>query len=216
MGSDPTSTVYRSAAVSLGAQVAFGAFSVVALVVGAARDTELTLLLVVDLVAQCIEFVWYALVVWYHREIRTWTRYLDWVVSTPLMLLGLAWFFAHRSDGGHVGSLPPVIWYVWASNLCMLAAGFAVEVEAPAAVRYKRAVLGGGFGAFIVTFALLGAVVDGDDAVSIALFWVTYTVWAAYGAFAFTDEVTKNVGYNGLDVVSKNVLGAVLAVYALS
>ena len=31
-----------------------------------------------------------------YREIKTWTRYLDWFLSTPIMLVSTAFFFRHR------------------------------------------------------------------------------------------------------------------------
>ena len=40
--------------------------------------------------------LWYRVAVWTARTIYTWTRYVDWFVSTPAMLVSTALFFHHR------------------------------------------------------------------------------------------------------------------------
>ena len=55
----------------------------------------------------------------------------------------------------------------------------------------------------------------GGTAMGGALVLFMYIVWGLYGIAATQDDVTKNVAYNALDVVSKNY-GVFLFVYLLA
>ena len=83
-----------------------------------------------------MEFLYYLAAIFYFGGIRTWTRYLDWVVSTPLMLTSTIAFLLYRAepsaglaevfDGANL--LPTLA--VLTLNWVMLLAGFLVEVGA--------------------------------------------------------------------------------------
>jgi hypothetical protein len=209
------SLVYRSAQASLFAQV------VITLVTAsgfflplpdAKRGNDLEVILALELSSQIVEFVWYAVALWRVQRIRTWTRYLDWVVSTPVMLLSTSLFFHHRRAVplGDVFRAYP-IYLCLSLNWVMLAFGFAMEREwIPRAVG-----LAGGGLSFVGSFTAL-ALVLGDGAVdelSWVLFLVMYAVWGMYGIAAALSDTAKNVAYNGLDIVSKNFYGVFLVVY---
>ena len=68
---------------------------------------------------------------------------------------------------------------------------------------------------FVISFFFLGTFVDRDDVLSFVLFGITYTIWALYGVAACLPYVAKNVSYNNLDIVSKNIVGLFLLVYVL-
>lgn len=208
--------VYRTAIGSLATQVIIG------LVTGASffvriQDPddarELNIILGLELGSQFIEFLWYLVVVYRYSSILTWTRYLDWFLSTPVMLASTVLFFSHRSDESFESPfLGPYMYVVFAANWIMLLFGFLAETE-----RIPRSVgLLLGSIAFVTSFTALGTHVDDGDGLSIGLFWFTYTVWAGYGIAAALPYTGKNIAYNALDIVAKNFYGLFLFSYSFT
>lgn len=216
----PSSLAYRTAALSLGVQVvATGATAVAFFVkVDASPETreQLTVILWLDVASQAIEFVWYFVMVLLLRRIVTTLRYVDWFVSTPLMLVTTAFFFRMRAPGGQallsVFQEDARMFVCLALNWLMLTLGLAMEARAID----RDLGLGTGGVAFLGSFAALGSFVPPGDAVSIGLFAFTFGVWALYGVAAALDDERKNVAYNGLDILAKNFYGLFLLVYALA
>jgi hypothetical protein len=201
--------VLRTAQLSLAAQVVVGLVTAGAFAVPRKPD-DLDPILALELSSQVVEFAYYAAVVgWFGAALPTWTRYLDWAVSTPIMLLSTALFLRHRGGAPSGGALAACLLCNWA----MLACGFAVERG-----RADR-LLGLAFGgaAFVLSFTALSLLLDAADGLSLGLFWAMYVVWGLYGVAAGAlDEVRKNVAYNALDVVSKNFYGLFLFAYVLA
>jgi len=211
------SLVYRTAVASLIVQVAIGLVTGASFVLDvtdpAARD-ELNVILGLEIGSQVVEFLWYTVVVCRYRQITTWTRYVDWVVSTPIMLASTVLFFAHR-DASVAFASPfegVVIYLCLLCNWVMLLFGFLVETG-----RMPRS-LGVTLGsvAFVGSFTLLATHVRDSDGLSVGLFWVMYAVWGGYGVAATLPYASKNVAYNMLDIVSKNLYGLFLFAYTLT
>lgn len=209
--------VYRSAVASLALQIVVGVVTGATLIVNV-RDTDtrrdINVVVALEVVSQVIEFLWYMWVVCRYQKIETWTRYLDWVVSTPVMLASTSLFFAHRTVGQHVLSplTRPALYACFACNWGMLLFGYVVERECIA--RGPGVFVGSIF--LIASFTLLATEIPVNDGLSQGLFWVMYAVWALYGVAAMLPYTPKNVAYNGLDIVSKNFYGIFLFVYALT
>lgn len=212
---DPSPWVYRTAVASLAVQAATGAASVAGLFLPYRRDEAgaLRTIFFLELSSQVIEFLWYAAAVARRRAIVTWTRYADWVVSTPLMLVSLAFFFTLRGGEPRVerALARGALWCALAFNQLMLSVGLAIEVGG---VDRRRGVAAGTL-ALVGSFTSLGRFVVGSDAWSVAVFYTVYAVWSLYGAAALLSHARKNVAYNALDVVSKNCYGIVLLFYAV-
>lgn len=207
--------VYRSAVASLAVQLLVGGVTLAGAFVATARGRALRAVLALEFASQMIELLYYVLVVFRYRAIVTWTRYLDWVVSTPVMLLSTALFFRHRRGAPLLPDAlrDATLHATFGLNALMLACGFAVEASR-ALPRWLGLALG--TAALGGAFATLHAQLDPADALSVGLFWTMLAVWALYGAAAALDDVRKNVAYNGLDVVSKNFYGVFLFVYVVS
>ena len=174
------------------------------------KPDDLDPILALELLPQVVEFAYYAAVAfWFGAALPTWTRYLDWAVSTPVMLLSAALFLRHRGGAPSGGALAAYLLCNWA----MLACGFAVE-RGYRADRLLGLALGGA--AFVLSFTALSLFLNADDGLSLGLFWGMYLVWGLYGVAAALDEVRKNVAYNALDVVSKNFYGLFLFAYVLA
>lgn len=210
------SLVYRSTVASLIVQLVVAGFTVVGFFVDASEDVkrDINIILSLELGSQVVEFVWYLVVVIRYREILTWTRYIDWVVSTPLMLTSTVLFFQHRKGeadlwGGVVDSLSFYAMLVF--NWCMLGFGFLFE-------RFganKMLMIFAGSVALVGSFTCTATFLPENDVLSTVLFWVTYFVWSLYGVAALAETSTKNIAYNALDIVSKNFYGCFLTIYLL-
>lgn len=207
--------VYRSAVASLLVQVLVGAVTGAGLFVDLPEDVapDLRVIFALELSSQVIELLWYLIVVCTTREIRTWTRYIDWVFSTPVMLISTALFFHHRR------SLPlgdvfeaPLLYVSLGLNESMLLFGFLLERGTVAPL--PGLALGGA--AFVGSFAALSTLMDPHDGLSVGLFVAMYAVWGLYGVAAAMADVPKNVAYNVLDIFSKNFYGLFLFIYSLT
>lgn len=211
------STVYKTAVTSLITQVVIGivtGFGYLVQVPNADDRRDLNVILSLELGSQVIEFAWYLVVVCRYSEIKTWTRYLDWVLSTPIMLCSTVLFFSHRNDDLAFVEpfLNPYIYISLGLNWIMLAAGYLVEIQKVS----KPIGLSFGSAAFVGSFTALAVHIREEDAFSVGLFWSMYVVWGAYGAAAVLPYTSKNISYNYLDVVSKNFYGLFLFAYTLS
>ena len=205
--------VYRSAVASLLVQVVVGGVTAAGFFLEDV-SADLQTILAFEFSSQVVEFLWYLVVVCRDREIRTWTRYLDWVLSTPVMLTSTALFFQLRRDEELLSVVEsPALWLCLGLNWLMLAFGLLMEVT-PTFSRFAGLAFGGA--AFVGSFTMLSRFVDAADTLSLGLFVTMYGVWALYGVAAALPEVPKNVSYNALDIVSKNFYGVFLFVYALT
>ena len=211
--------VRRSAQLSVAVQAVTGVVSLVG--ISFAPTSDLQVIVVLETVSQFIELAWYTYVLCMAVHIRSWMRYLDWILSTPLMLFSLAFFFEHRrvfvarggiSDPSAVFRAPGILG-VFVFNNVMLFFGWALE-RTILCLPSRRQLLAGGFVAFVGSFASLFTYVDANDAVSNAVFWSTAVVWSLYGVAAALPYVEQQVTYNLVDIVSKNGYGIFVTVYA--
>ena len=96
-------------------------------------------------------------------------------------------------------------------NSMMLSFGLIGELGyAP----YKIAVLFG-FLPFIATFIVMFVKFARSENAFI-LVTVMCIIWSFYGFFALLDYDKKNIGYNILDLLSKNLFGLLLSIYMLN
>lgn len=135
-------------------------------------------------------------------------RYVDWAMTTPLMLLVLAMFLSSHVKKELTLS---VLLTVIGLDFAMLYAGYLGEIG-----QLERWTAWGiGFLAFFGMYGLLY-----NTFLSIKCHLTNYVVfsifvgfWALYGVFYLTDEVTKNVGMNILDLFAKCFVGIGLWAY---
>lgn len=207
--------VYTSAVASLVAQVVLGSFTSIGLFVGVPEKarSDLTPIYVLELASQLVEFLWYLSVVCIYKEITTWTRYLDWFFSTPVMLISTVLFFLHRTDTDYSvflssGRIYMIIMFNW----LMLSFGFALETDS---IPQSLGLAGGGT-LLVATFSVMATFLEDDDVVSVALYSIMFFVWGLYGVAAAFPYRWKNVAYNVLDIISKNFYGVFLAVYSFT
>ena len=136
------------------------------------------------------------------------TRYTDWFISTPFMLLVLCVFLANE----HKEVLNFHIYLiVLLLNIGMLAMGYLGEVN----VINKPLALVSGFAFFIALFAYIWFMflAHGHTHAAMFTFLVFVVIWSLYGLVYMTDEKTKNVVYNVLDLIAKCLVGIFFWMY---
>jgi len=137
-------------------------------------------------------------------------RYIDWCITTPMLLLVLVLFFTFHSKS-HIG----LHWLalVVALNYAMLLFGYMGEQG----TMEKRKSQIFGFSAFFLMLVVIYTVFihhkTGSSFSSLILFFIFSVVWGMYGVAAEMDDRTKNLMYNGLDVIAKVLFGLGLWMY---
>ena len=186
------------------------------------KDELLKDLLRVELFVQAVEFVFYLWLIYYFSKVSqniTPFRYLDWAITTPLMLITLSAFLNHDgtrstrlSDflSDHKGSVITIVLL----NAAMLF--FGVVGEFGYLNPYISTALG--FIPFVLNFKYIKDTFlpSSEDKFKNALFYWFVFSWALYGLFAVMNYTTKNTGYNILDIFSKNFFGLFLAYFIWS
>ena len=179
------------------------------------ENQTITEIVILESVSQLVEFLWYSWVVCYYRKIITWTRYIDWVFSTPIMILSTIAFFEYSRDKTfRIIDLfsDGLIYIIFITNWLMLLYGFLVETnKAPMVVGLTLGTM-----SFILSWYLIAwYAINSKDVTSMILFGILYTIWALYGVAATLSDNKKNVFYNILDLFSKNLYGAFLFAYSI-
>lgn len=145
-------------------------------------------------------------------------RYLDWALTTPLLLLALVYYLDYENRNKGVDPAAKIQWpqlsAVFLLNFLMLLSGYLGETRRIP----KNVGLVAGFAAFYGLFKILYdsyvAPVDDDD--SKKLFTYFAVVWSLYGLFYMVpNETAKNLGYNVLDLLAKVGFGLYTVVTAI-
>jgi len=146
------------------------------------------------------------------------TRYTDWMITTPIMLLVLCLAFQYNNTLvgglGKLGGKPAgvsfmVFLFILLMNAGMLASGYLAEIRNIS----KRDGLVFGFLFFFALYALMYSYfLYGSTGEAyfqnMFLFMVFFVVWSIYGVvYWIEDESLKNTSYNILDLVSKCFVG---------
>ena len=131
------------------------------------------------------------------------TRYTDWSITTPIMLLVLVLALLYNNKAGAMKFSSYLI--ILFLNYGMLGMGYIGELGLLSKTNSNIA----GFGFFaamygFIYYKYLYKKYNFDNSI---LFWAFVILWAFYGVVYMMDEVTKNVAYNVLDLLSKCFVG---------
>lgn len=169
-------------------------------------------LLALELFFQIVESVTYVFFIVFKVPVQDMavTRYYDWILSTPAMLVSFAYYFAYLN--GYRKRLSDFVKENWKqllliifTNSIMLLTGFFSERYKLQCER-KMIFQSIGFFALIATFTLLFQFVKGNKFAK-QLFVVFFVIWFFYGIAFSLDVSSKNIMYNILDLFSKNFFG---------
>ncbi len=209
--------IYITGIISLIVQVVIGIIDYLALHIKVdLKDELLKDLLQVEIWVQIIEFIFYILLIFYFSKISrniTPLRYIDWAITTPLMLITLSAFLNHNGSttnrltdflSNHKGSIVKIVLL----NAAMLFFGLVGEFG------YLNPYLSTtlGFIPFALNFKYIkDTFLPSDDKFKNGLFYWFVFFWALYGVCAVMNYTNKNAGYNILDIFAKNFFGLFLA-----
>ena len=136
------------------------------------------------------------------------TRYIDWTITTPMMLLVLCLVL-----GSQINKKIPlsVFLIVLGLNYVMLYTGYLGEAH----ILSRPVATGAGFVAFIAMFYTIYRQFIAPKYVfeNNMLFFLFFVVWALYGVVYLLPETYKNITMNILDCTSKCLVGLGLWVY---
>ena len=140
------------------------------------------------------------------------TRYTDWFISTPFMLLVLCIFLAREH---RVVFRFHMYFIILLLNVGMLSVGYMGETRR----MDKNASLVIGFAFFAALFGYVWHIfMTGRRVTKASLFtyWVYIVVWALYGVVFVLDAKARNVSYNVLDLIAKCLVGIFFWMYFTS
>jgi bacteriorhodopsin len=210
--------IYTSGVVSLVVQIVVGIIDYLAINIHISQKDEILKdLLKLEVFVQGIELIFYVWLIYYFSKVSrniTPVRYLDWAVTTPLMLITLSAFLNHDGQtpsrlsdfiSNHTGSIVKIVLL----NGAMLLFGLIGELGY--LNHYISTALG--FIPFALNFKYIKETflpTDEDNFKHAVFYWFVF-FWSLYGVFAVMSYTVKNTGYNILDIFAKNFLGLFLA-----
>ena len=137
------------------------------------------------------------------------TRYMDWYMTTPFMLLSLCIFLSHEIGVPLYLSTLAIIVLL---NYAMLISGYVGEIRV--LPRQYAASLGFAFLAGMALVMWSTFFVGKKTSWSTHVVFMSFmTIWSLYGVAYFMNEATKNVMYNILDVTAKCLFGLFFWLY---
>lgn len=214
---EPTNLVIRSAQVSTAAQVFLGLYSLIGFIkVSDEKSDLLWVLLVLDLVVQFVELMFYIVFI-FVNQLDVFYRYFDWFLTTPIMLVSTMMFLEYLHDrrltvGDFASRYSNEVIFVILMNSVMLAFGFCAELLwIPPWIALPL-----GWIPFLLVFILIYGVHGFKTSGGIVLLTFIFVVWSLYGVAAFFGKQIKTVMYNVLDIFSKNLYGVVVATYLIA
>jgi bacteriorhodopsin len=136
------------------------------------------------------------------------TRYYDWFITTPLMILALMLALSYNNKSViHIGTYLTAVLL----NFGMLYSGYLGEMKTIS--KTTGTVIG--FFFFAALFALLyfQFVKGSSKTFNFVLFGIYFVIWSLYGFVYLIDEEDKNILFNILDVMAKCFVGLGLWAY---
>ena len=185
------------------------------------RDSVLHDILILEAIVQFIEAGFYIWVILSLKDLDKMTsrRYIDWVFTTPTMLVSTIVFMEYlRIKQENKDSFTLIefiktrkqdILIIATLNLGMLVFGFLGEIGVLSV--YKSVAFG--TIPFVMSFKFIYDNYARHTELGKGLFWVMFTLWSLYAVAACLPVVGKNALYNILDVFAKNFYGLFIYYY---
>ena len=177
-------------------------------------------LLIIELVVQFIEGLFYIWLIYNYTKVLNITpkRYIDWVITTPSMLITLMIYliYLNKKTENKTNELDIFTLFkensiifisVLILNWVMLLFGYLGEM------RIIPILLGVflGFISFLIYYYIIYVNYVSQETNGYLLFWYFFFFWALYGIVALLPYYVKNAFYNILDLFSKNFFGIFLS-----
>jgi hypothetical protein len=183
-------------------------------------------LLILELLVQFIEGAFY---VWLILNIKTQTditpkRYIDWVITTPTMLITLVFYLIYlqyREKGENTSTLnffslfsqnSGQLSWILGLNWMMLLFGYLGEANIIPTLTGVFL----GFIPFLIYYAIIYFKYAQYSTTGWKLFSYFFVFWSLYGVVAVLPYYAKNASYNILDLFAKNFFGIFLSYIILT
>ena len=182
-------------------------------------------LLTLELVVQFIEGSFYVWLAYNFTKVMNITpkRYVDWVITTPTMLLTLMLYLIYLNKKQENKTHELEFFKLWRENSTvfitvlllnwgMLFFGYLAEMK------LIPVLLGVFFGfvPFLIYYYIIYVNFVSETTNGYLLFWYFFFFWSLYGFVAVLPYYLKNACYNILDLFSKNFFGILLSYLVLS
>jgi hypothetical protein len=173
-------------------------------------------LLIVELVVQFFEGMFYFWLAYNFTKVLNVTpkRYIDWVITTPTMLITLMMYLIYLDNKSisldfftllknNVSTFIPVIILNW----LMLLLGYLGEMKIiPILLGIFL-----GFIPFLMYYYIIYINYVSQNRIGQLMFWYFFFFWSLYGFVAVLPYYIKNSFYNILDLFAKNFFGIFLS-----
>jgi bacteriorhodopsin len=136
-------------------------------------------------------------------------RYIDWSITTPFMLLVLSMVLGYENKV--IVKFRPFL-LTMVLNFAMLAFGYSGEIG----LLNKNIAGFMGFIFFFLTYGTIWKLFMTGSKITVQskfIFWIFLGTWSLYGLFYYTNEATKMIGYNILDLIAKAFVGIFFWLY---
>jgi hypothetical protein len=215
--------IYQTGFISLIVQLITGIIGIVGIFIPLSPpDKILNNIISIEVVVQFIEFIFYLWLMFsiYAKNINiTSFRYIDWFITTPIMLTTIIFFFAYQTNldkfkdkEGNITmkeiikkeykTIIPILIF----NFLMLLFGLLGELGI--LNKYISLILGTFF--FLLSFYSLYKNYVVLSQKNNNIFYFIFIIWAIYGIVYLLPYNYRNASYNILDIFSKNVYGLFL------
>jgi len=208
--------IYISGVSSLAIQAIVGIIDYFAINIEVDIKNELLKdLIKVEFFVQIIEFMFYIWLFFFFKKTAqniTPFRYIDWSITTPLMLITLSAFLSHDGTkttrlheflSDNKDSMIKIVFLNAAMLFCGLIGEFGYLSP------YTSTALG--FIPFALNFKHIKDTFLPPDLLKTFVFYWFVFFWSLYGMFAVTSYTIKNTAYNILDIFAKNFFGLFIA-----
>jgi hypothetical protein len=180
-------------------------------------------ILLLEVVVQIIEFIWYVFVIQHlPQEEMAKNRYYDWIITTPLMLVSMFFYFLYEEKLEKNPNDPPIrissiiknhaesITQIILSNLAMLSVGYLYEIGKLS----KEIAFAYGFVFLVNTFSIIYLKAGSKSNKGIIISIIMFLVWSIYGVAFILPTAIKNSIFNITDLFSKNFFELYIAILA--
>ena len=200
--------------ISLFLQVLIGIISIDAIFLKLKNNNKILYdTFITELIVQVIEgiFYFYIIKTFENNKNITNIRYIDWTITTPIMLITTILFMEYENQINNKkltsinilkenkDDIIKILMY----NYLMLLFGYLAENNN----YYKNEFILVGFVFFVLTFYNIWNKFAKNKLINKQLFIFMFIIWALYGISAYMPKLQKNICYNILDVISKNFYG---------
>lgn len=180
------------------------------------QDFILKEILAIETIVQFVEGFFYTWIIFALNDLNKMTprRYIDWTITTPIMLFSTIIFFKYNElkENGQMTNFTTYEFFqdnkenaikIFIYNGLMLLCGFLGEIG----VIDKRIGIPLGFAFFYKSFETIYTEYAVKTELGKQLFNILAGLWSLYGISAMLPLQQKNIAYNMLDIVAKNFYG---------